>query len=374
MKIDKSRQTIRFWTSVVALCAWLISCGWDEGPYKIGFSGGLTGRYSDLGTAGRNGVILAFEEVNGAGGVGGRRIELITKDDRQDPGVAARVDRELIEEGVQAIIGHMTSTMSMAVLPLINEKRIVMISPTSSTGELKGKDDYFIRVIGTSIEKPRRLAEFAIRVADSVSILYDLENREYSESYVRHFTQRFSELGGKAGLLLPFSREDKDAFDVLAARLTESGCKGILLVASAMDAAAVCQQLRKISKDFRVFSSGWAMTQDFIQNAGRAAEGVIFAEFFSAESRAEDYLAFKRRYVDRFGAEPNFAAAYGYDAAMVLIAALRKDPDPSRLKKTILEIRRFKGPQGPFEIDSFGDAVRPPALARVSQGRFVPVE
>ncbi len=105
-----------------------IGCEKKENPIKVGFVGGLTGRLSDLGTAGRNGVILAVEEINSRGGINGRPVELITKDDKQDPELSLRVDRELVDEGVAAIIGHMTSVMSMAVLPFINEEKILMIS------------------------------------------------------------------------------------------------------------------------------------------------------------------------------------------------------------------------------------------------------
>ena len=77
----------------------LAGCGRND-PIKIGLGGGLTGRVADRGIAGRDGVILAVEEKNSAGGIDGRLVELLVKDDRQDPVVAARVDRELIDAGV----------------------------------------------------------------------------------------------------------------------------------------------------------------------------------------------------------------------------------------------------------------------------------
>jgi branched-chain amino acid transport system substrate-binding protein len=89
-----------------------ISDAADKNAYKIGFVGGLTGKSSDLGIQGRNSVMLAVEEINSQGGINGRPLQLITKDDKQDPQTALKVDRELIDEGVITIIGHMTSTMS----------------------------------------------------------------------------------------------------------------------------------------------------------------------------------------------------------------------------------------------------------------------
>ena len=69
-------------------------------PIKVGFVGGLTGRHSDLGITGRDGVIFAVEEINRAGGLNGRSVVLVIRDDKQDPEVARQVDKELIEENV----------------------------------------------------------------------------------------------------------------------------------------------------------------------------------------------------------------------------------------------------------------------------------
>ncbi len=88
-------------------------------PLKIGFVGGLTGRTSQLGILARNGVELAVEEANRAGGVRGRLLKLLIRDDQNDHATAVRVDRELMDEGVLAIIGHVTSSMAEAALEAI---------------------------------------------------------------------------------------------------------------------------------------------------------------------------------------------------------------------------------------------------------------
>lgn len=91
-------------------------------PIKLGFVGGLTGRNSNLGVAGREGALLAVEQANEKGGIKGRQIRLIVKNDEQNSDVALKVDKELIEEGAVAIVGHMTSSMSLAAVPLMNDE------------------------------------------------------------------------------------------------------------------------------------------------------------------------------------------------------------------------------------------------------------
>ena len=160
-----------------------IGCEKKENPIKVGFVGGLTGRLSDLGTTGRNGVILAVEEINSRGGINGRPVELITKDDQQNPEVALRVDRELVDEGVVAIIGHMTSSMSMVAMPFVNKRKVLMISPTTSTNKATGIDDYFIRMMPPNKSETDHLARHAFKVMGlkKMAAIYDLSNRAYTE-------------------------------------------------------------------------------------------------------------------------------------------------------------------------------------------------
>lgn len=363
---------------IPAVLLWLggVACDREKPPIKVGFSGGLTGKFSDLGTAGRNGVTLAVEELNAAGGIHGRRVELITRDDRQEPDAAVQADRELIDEGVAAIIGHMTSVMSMAAQPLINEKKMLMISPTTSTARLNGLDDYFIRVVQTIGVNAGILAEHVYTVSGvrNVGVIYDLSNRAFTEDYVSGFRSRFEDLGGRISAVETFQSGPGAAFPELVQKTLSSGAEGLVIAASAVDAAMICQQMRKTGSGLPVFLSGWAMTQDFLQHGGTAVAGASFIEFFDRESTLPSYLDFKNRFIERFGEEPSFAAVFGYEAAQVLFAALARNEDVGALRETILRQKTFRGVQGDFEIDAYGDAKRTHVPITVKDGRFTSME
>lgn len=131
---------------VAVLALLLAGCAPPPEPISIGFIGGSSGRVADLGIAGRDGVQLAVDLRNQEGGVGGRMVRLLVRDDEQNPEAAARALRELIDQGVVAVVGPMTSAMAMATVPIANEAKLLMISPTVSTEDLSGRDDYFFRV------------------------------------------------------------------------------------------------------------------------------------------------------------------------------------------------------------------------------------
>jgi len=158
---------------------------------------------ADLGVAGRNGVLLAVELRNRAGGVAGRQVELIIKDDEQDPEVAERVTRDLTErvtrdlvaQGVVAIVGPMTSAMAMRVVPVANEAKVLVVSPTVTADDLSGLDDYFFRVIASTRQYASKNALYQ-RNLRRVATAYDLGNKAYTESWLRNFRDAFSQNGG----------------------------------------------------------------------------------------------------------------------------------------------------------------------------------
>ncbi len=363
---------------VLAISALIVSFAACEptGPIKIGFVGGLTGRHYNLGISGRNGVTLALEEANAQGGVNGRRIELIVKDDKQDKAEAVRVVEELIAEKVPVVIGHMTSAMSEATLPIVNARGVLMVSPTTSSSFFAGKDDSFIMLhpstaIGAGILAAYVREKRAIR---TVAIVYDLSNKAYTASWHDNFKREFEQRGGAVVSSLTFTSGEKTSFLDLAASALQERPQAILVVANALDTALICQQVRKLDTGVQILGTEWAFTADILKHGGRTIEGVVFIEKVNIKSEAPAYVAFRDNYRKRFEQDPDFAAVLGYDAFRVVQEALKQDPSGKDLKRAILGIGKFAGLQGPFEIDANGDAARRHYIMTVRDNDFALVE
>ncbi len=345
----------------------------ESGAIKIGFVGSLTGRSSDLGIQGRNGATLAVEEINRQGGINQKRVVLLTKDDGLNPETAMKVDRELIEEGVVAIIGHMNSTMCEAAVPVANEKRVPMISPTSSTNNLTGIDDYFLRVMNPNVRMVNFKAQYAFTHLKlrRMGTIHDLSNRSYSEGYASNFKAEFERLGGRIVAGHSFTAGSDVSHKALAGKALGQRPDGLLIVAGAIDTAMLCQHIRMTGSKIPIIISGWAQTPDLLSHGGPAVEGVLTTQYVDHDSSEEPFGAFKQKYKSRFGeAQPGFAVVMAYDAVMVVRDALTKNDDPKQLKSTIVKQRTFRGLQGPFEIDAFGDAKRRGYIVTVRNNRF----
>ncbi|MFC1664618.1 ABC transporter substrate-binding protein [Pseudomonadota bacterium] len=357
--------------SILALFLLLGGCGQPD-PIQIAFVGGVSGRVADLGIAGRNGVILAVEQRNQSGGIHGAPIKLVLKDDKQDPDTARRVVAELVDQKVTAIIGHMTSSMSTETVPIVNKQRMLMLSPTTTADSLTGKDDYFFRIVGPTKSYAGTNAAYQYNKLGlhTIAAAYDIGNRAYAESWYDNFWQTFTKLGGKVVRTIPFKSGPDVHFDNLAKTLVESNADSVLIVASALDAALLIQQIRKLDAKIHISTSEWAATERFIELGGASVEHTLISQLFDRDNTSTMYSTFRDAYRQRFNQEPGFPSVAGYDAANVVMDALERNPDTSLIKQTILDIGSFIGAQGPIVIDRYGDASRKTYLTVVSQGKY----
>lgn len=355
-----------------ALLLLLGGCG-DPTPIDIGFIGGLSGRVADLGVAALNGARLAIEEQNAKGGIDGHPIELVAEDDRQDEETAKSAFENLASRHVQAILGPTTSGMGVALAPLANDRKITLLSPTATTRRLTGVDDYFLRVIADTRVYAEALARFEHdqRGLKSFVILADSMNRSYAESWSQDFGAAFSALGGKIDSVLFFKSGMVGDFASLARQAVQTHAEGVLIVGNAADAAQLCQQIRLANQQIPMIIAERAATERFIELGAAAVEGVYTAQFVDRESDKEPYVGFRRLFLDRFQQEPGFAGIAGYDAAAVIIAALKERHSGESVRDAILRIGDFRGLQGPIHIDRFGDTWRPTYITVIRGGKYV---
>lgn len=371
----------RRWMTIIAigsgvmLVAFLIGCAPPE-PIRIGFVGGTSGRVADLGIAGRNGAQLAVELRNRAGGVAGRAVELLIRNDEQNPDIAEQVTRDLIAQGVVAIIGPMTSAMAMQMVPITNQAQRVLLSPGATTNALSGQDDYFFRVISATRQFASKNALYQrnIQHLQRIAVAYDLGNKAYTESWLGDFRDAFTGNGGEIVKTLSFVSGSDTAFLQIARDLLADPMDGVVIIANSMDAALLCQQIRKLDSRVPIAVSEWGATERLIELGGKAVEGVTTAQFFDRSSTAPAYQVFYQAYRDRFGQEPGFSGVAGFDAANVVLDALAQRQSGQNLKQTLLAIRRFAGVQNPVIFDDFGDAKRDTFITVVWGGQFVVAE
>lgn len=345
-------------------------------PIQIGFAANLTGLRSELGVSGRNGALLAVEEVNRTGGLLGRNVELVVLDDKNDVEVARAIDAQFVKQGIEVVIGHMVSGMAKMSVDYANQQKLLFISPTISTEELTGRDDFFIRVIPSNSIQGKSLARAVLRqtTARNVAIVYDQGNELFATPIIRVFGEVFAGEGGRIAATMSFSRQSD--FKNIVREIRRSDVDGVVVIASALDAAMFCQQSKVNPLDVPVFLPMWAMTNDLIQAGGRTVEGVYVINQVDLVNQTQEYQKFYQRFKVRYGEEPTFAAVLSYNAALVAFEGIKgaNSTRGAAVKDAILRQARFPGLYGDQVLDQYGDTQREYFLYRVQNGIFKKVE
>ena len=375
-------RTARFFILGLAIAAGLSFLVWsltkgrlNDRPVLVGVAATLTGNNAELGIQTRNGVALALEDFNARGGVDGRPVELVIKDDLGTPEGATAAASFLLQQGVSAIVGHSTSSQTMAGLKVTDPAGIVMISPTASTTALSGKDDFFFRVVDVSATRAEVLGRHIreARGCATMSIVYDTVNRAFTQSFVDAVRKGFENADGKILESLTFdSGADPDVLAITAS-LAQTPPEAVCIVASDINTALVSQRIRLGGLNVPLFTSSMACTPLLISHGGSAVEGISTVQSLWVSEDNPAYFSYMERYRESYGERAAFGGVFGYEAGMILFEALKETDGMggAPLKKALLGLGPRRVLTEPISFDPYGDVSRPYSLLKVQNGKFV---
>jgi len=349
------------------------SCTKKTETIKIGLATTLTGPASTSGIHSRNAAMLAVEQINASGGINGQPVELLVRDDKGRAEVALLVDKDLIDNGVVAIIGHYLSSLSVKVLPLLNDHRVLMISSGSTSSELTGQDDFFIRLMVPDDKRAVATVDMILErwKVKKMAVIYDLSNPNYTIPFSQHFQKNFEQKGGEITASIAFNSVDKYSASDIAGTTIDSGAEGVFLISNAINGALLSQHLRRINPEIQITAAAWAFSEpDFIRNGGKAVEGISCLVEFDPEASDNKFQEFKTLYKQRFGDDIGINAYIAFEAAQVLFEGLQKTTEPAHLKAVILNQKAYQGLTNSIIIDEYGDPSRPLYMLEIQDSRI----
>ncbi len=354
------------------VCSLFIAGCWDEPNIKIGYIGALSARSSDISQESRNAIQLAIAELNADGGINGRQLELIIKDNKGDGDIAGNNVRELAKEQVEAIIGPNLSSIAGGMLAAINETNVVTISPTVSSLFFAGKDDHFFRMNSTTRQNAGAYADYYFGAGGRrVAAAFDAQNKLFTESWLKEFRAAFEKLGGTLVATNSFDAKHSEAYADVVKPLLAAEPDAVLLVANGVDTAQLAQQIRKTGSNVELMAAEWAASEQLIELGGKAIEGIVILQTYDRYSKEPHYIRFRDAYEARFKKSPGYASLAAYDASTILFSALKKRQEGEALKDVLLKLEPQKGLQQQLIFDEFGDSVRKKFFVSVKNGDYV---
>ncbi|MFZ5446764.1 MAG: ABC transporter substrate-binding protein [Myxococcota bacterium] len=339
----------------------------------LGEVGSLTGSEAAFGISTRNGIELALEEANAAGGVKGKKLAVRVYDDQSKPEEAASATTRLItQDKVVAILGEVASSNSLAMAPKAQEAKIPMVSPSSTNPKVTEVGDYIFRVCFIDPFQGYVMARYA---HDSlkfkkVAILTDKKSA-YSEGLTEVFQKKFSEMGGSIVGVEAYSKGDTD-FRAQLTNVKKLKPDGIYVPGYYQDVALIAEQGKELGITAPMMGGdGWD-SEKLFELGGQAVEGSYVSNHYSSDDPSPRVQDFIKKYKAKFGGVPDSLAALGYDSARVVIEALKRAPDTSgpALRAAIAETRDFPGVAGTITLDEKRNPVKPAVVLKVEGGKF----
>jgi len=313
-------------------------------PIKIGLSGPFTGGSSPMGVSMRDGVKLAAAEINAHGGVLGRKIELIERDDQADNGRGVQVAQELInKEGVVATVGFINTGVALAAQRFYEESKIPVINNVA-TGSLITKqflppdfaDNYVFRTSANDTIQSSMIVEEAVDVRHfkKVAILADSTN--YGQLGRADLEKALTAKGMTPVAVEKFNIKDVDMTAQLL-KSKEAGAQAILTYGIGPELAQIAHGMEKLGWKVPMIGSWTLSMGNFIDNAGKNGNGALMPQTFIQEANTPKRKAFIAAYVKAYnpanGRIPSpVSAAQGYDSMYILAAAIKQAGDTNGVK------------------------------------------
>lgn len=346
-----------------------VSCRQPAPEVKIGLSVNLSGRGGVAGEFIRDGAMLAVKEVNENGGINGRPLRLIVRDDENSEKGIREADQALINEGVVAIFGHSYSSNTIIAYPLVTSRKVLLVTAYSASNSLSGKDDLFLRTSVDCALYGEKMAELLRRKGvENLSVLMDMSNAGYVLDYVEQIRRHYH--GGLHEVHF-LSRENAD-WEKLTDDLLAPAPQAVLLLTEASMTGIAAQKLRAGDFDGELVATIWTQTPSLFSYGGKAVEGMSLVTFISPENNRPAYHRFATRLQEEFNRPPTARSSRAYEVIMILADALKRcrTITPFDLKEKLLA-KEYETLIGRVAFDRFGDVVRPVYEVVVNEGRFV---
>ncbi len=342
-----------------------------SGPIRVGHYASMTGSEATWGVSTDNGVRMAIDEANAAGGVNGRPLEVITYDNqgRQQESATA-VTRLITQDKVVAVLGEVASSRSIAAGQVCQRFGVPMISPSSTNPKVTAIGDMVFRVCFIDPFQGYVCAKFAREhlEATKAATLFN-RSQTYSTGLNETFREHFTRLGGTITTEQAYGDGDTD-FSAQLTNIKETRPDVIFVPGYYTEVINLAVQARRLGITVPLLGGdGW--DAEDLKNAGTALDGCFYSNHYSPDEDRAVVQEFGRKYQEKYNRTPDGMAATGYDAAAILVDAMRraKSLDGKDLAAAIAATRDFPGVTGIISMDEHRNACKPAVMLRLEGGK-----
>lgn len=342
-----------------------------EEEVVIGGIGPLTGSNASYGISVQQGGQLAVDEINAAGGINGMQIRYLFEDDESDAEKAISAYNKLMDDGMQVLMGTVTSDPCIAVTDESSRDGILQITPSGSAEACTQYDNCF-RICFTDPLQGRSMANYMYEEGlRKVAIIYDVAS-DYSSGIYEAFVDEFEALGGEIVAAESFTSGDVD-FKTQLTKIKATDAEALFLPIYYTEVAYIANQAVNVGLELPYYGcDGWDGVINQLEGDTTNIEGAIYLTPFVANSEDEIVQNFVANYREAFGAEPDQFAADAYDAIYTIKAAIEQagSMDNDAIIAAMTEIT-VSGVTGEMTFSEDGEPNKAARMAVIQDGQYV---
>ena len=347
--------------------------------YKVGVAAPFTGQYGEYGDMVYNGAKLKVDQVNEAGGIDGVPVELVKGDELCDPKEAAIVAQKFVaDSGILAVLGHLCSSSTLAAQPYYDKGGLVEFSPTSTHVDVGKGSIWTFRDVYRDDFQGEFLAKYAKDALGLETVAIFFENNDYGIGLKDSFEKKATKLGLKIVAQEAYTSQDTDYTSQLA-KIKDANPSALFIAGLYNEGALIASQARQLGVTSTILGGDGIGSPGYIKGAGDAAEGTMITQPFLLDAAIGKAKDFGGDFTAKYKKDPDWMAATSYDAAGILIDAI-KNSDKSRLgirqelEKLNSRDTGYTGVTGVTYFDENGDCYKPVYVMTVKGGKFVAAE
>lgn len=384
----KKFRFVALLAAMVMLVALVAGCGAkeekkaaDANEIVIGGNFELSGNVATFGSAAANGAQLYFDEVNAAGGVLNKKIKFVNLDNKSDATEAANVATRLItQDKVVAILGATTSGDTLGFIQVAADNKIPVVSSSATNPDVtvdpntKQVREYIFRACFIDPFQGTVMANFALKdLQAKTAVIYVDNNSPYSKGLAQFFKESFTKQGGKIVGEEAFVPEDQD-FKATLTKIKGMNPDVVYLPGYYEQVGKIVKQAREVGITVPFLGGdGWDSPK-LAEIAGpQALNNTFFSNHYSSEQDDPNVKSFVEKYKTKFGQVPDSMAALGYDAAVLIVDAIKRSGDgsPEKIKEALKATKDVQAVTGKLTLDESHNPVKGAAILEMKDGKQV---
>ncbi len=336
----------------------LIAC--TPAPPKtitLGFISALSGDGAAYGATERNVVEMAVNEINQAGGINGKNLQVIYEDGKCSGKEATFAAQKLIDtDHVKVILGGSCSSETLAAAPITEPTKVILFSAFSSNPQITKSGDYVFRNSPSDTEGGKISAEMIVnRGYKKIGVL--TENTDYAIAVGEVFRNRANELGAEIVVDERFTQEEKD-YRTQIIKIKETNPQAIFVnPQTGLTTGIAIKQIRELGITTPLFSTFALNSPDALNGAGTAAEGVIFSDAPGIDDGNPKAKKLLEEYTQKYGKPAHdLMMALRYDTVHLIATALKQcDENTDCIRDYLYNVKNYNGAAGTYGFDKNGD-------------------